>query len=644
MVAVLGGLYVIKRNTSITVFGVHRMCIADIGASRLPASELTPGLAHGYGKTCQDKPASIPASKATKYHREEYLDSLVIPSYGELERISNVQQEKEEQIIKQRSSSDEMSEEQAKAAGLIQRNFRGYRERRQMEGKGLDADRRWAEILKEARYLTAIKARPKESPDATNTSLVNGTSSHDGLVPHDNIRPRRSTTAKQNWRKVGTIARRAAGDEDSDIDSDEEDTLSENATPGQREQYHKRREEKIIERRKAAKMMDLQYWLESVDQYHRYGSNLRTYHQEWLKADTHQNFFQWLDEGDGRFIDCAGCPRERLDREKVRYLSREERMDYLVKINKDGLLYWAKNGELIDTTVDYKDSIYGIVPVDDPTPAYVPPAAKASIERQDDGASASDMSASGSSSESSSNRRATKYATPELANAKGINKVRHVSATTIFQTLLRSSVKKNTWIYVADTSFRLYVGIKQSGAFQHSSFLHGSRIYSAGLIKIKHGCLEKLSPLSGHYRPTTASFRNFVRSLKDAGVDMSHVSISRSYAILVVLEAYTSSRRRGRRFVDGLIHGRDSLLRPDELRQRELDAEDRSQSAERERRILDLQHEHDKMRKHEHRHSAHSLLRKLHLGKQPESNDAEQEIPPLSQPNAAQDQVLDTKL
>ena len=33
-------------------------------------------------------------------------------------------------------------------------------------------------------------------------------------------------------------------------------------------------------------MMDLQYFLEMVDLKHRYGSNLRTYHEEWKKADT----------------------------------------------------------------------------------------------------------------------------------------------------------------------------------------------------------------------------------------------------------------------------------------------------------------------------------------------------------------------
>ncbi|CRK24514.1 hypothetical protein BN1708_018110 [Verticillium longisporum] len=66
----------------------------------------------------------------------------------------------------------------------------------------------------------------------------------------------------------------------------------------------------------------------------------------------------------------------------------------------------------------------------------------------------------------------------------------HVSASTIFNKMLRKSVRKNTWIFVADTNFRLYVGIKSSGAFQHSSFLQGSRISSAGLIKVKDGKIK----------------------------------------------------------------------------------------------------------------------------------------------------------
>jgi len=37
-------------------------------------------------------------------------------------------------------------QEQAQAAQMIQRNYRGYRERRQLQGMGLDASARWAEV------------------------------------------------------------------------------------------------------------------------------------------------------------------------------------------------------------------------------------------------------------------------------------------------------------------------------------------------------------------------------------------------------------------------------------------------------------------------------------------------------------------
>jgi hypothetical protein len=93
-----------------------------------------------------------------------------------------------------------------------------------------------------------------------------------------------------------------------------------------------------------------------------------------------------------------------------------------------------------------------------------------------------------------------------LDHDKQMKKVKHVSAATIFDKLLRGTVKENTWIFVADTNFRLYVGVKQSGTFQHSSFLHGSRISAAGSIKIKNGRLSNLSPLSGHYRPPGMSW------------------------------------------------------------------------------------------------------------------------------------------
>lgn len=46
----------------------------------------------------------------------------------------------------------------------------------------------------------------------------------------------------------------------------------------------------------------------------------------------------------------------------------------------------------------------------------------------------------------------------------------------------------------------VFVGIKTTGTFQHSSFLSGGLVASAGLIRVRNGQITALSPLSGHYR------------------------------------------------------------------------------------------------------------------------------------------------
>jgi len=91
------------------------------------------------------------------------------------------------------------------------------------------------------------------------------------------------------------------------------------------------------------------YWLEMVDQKHRYGFNLLQYHKVWAKSDSDQNFFYWLDEGEGKNEDLEGTPRKTLEEKQVRYLTREERYEYLIDIHEDGLLYWAKSGEKVTT-------------------------------------------------------------------------------------------------------------------------------------------------------------------------------------------------------------------------------------------------------------------------------------------------------
>lgn len=260
-----------------------------------------------------------------------------------------------------------------------------------------------------------------------------------------------SEAARNNWKRVGQIARRAGADDAPDaFQSDTDDSRS----PEEREDERKKKGEQKSERDKTAKMMDLQYFLEMVDQKHRYGSNLRAYHEEWKKAETHENFFYWLDKGAGRSFEHPTVSRERLEREQVRYLSREERLNYLVKFDKEGRLCWAKNGERINTTTEYKDSVNGIVPVDDDTPAYGP-----NGQLLHDGQSknfrhsrsSSISSSSSSSSGEHSDVEGEHYVNEDLDRAKGIKKIKHVSAATILNHLLRSSVKPNSWIFVGNS-------------------------------------------------------------------------------------------------------------------------------------------------------------------------------------------------
>lgn len=44
-------------------------------------------------------------------------------------------------------------EEREKAAGTIQRTYRGYRTRRQLDGFGLDASTRWVEVRGRPAFL-----------------------------------------------------------------------------------------------------------------------------------------------------------------------------------------------------------------------------------------------------------------------------------------------------------------------------------------------------------------------------------------------------------------------------------------------------------------------------------------------------------
>ena len=457
---------------------------------------------------------------------KDYLETLHQPDEAEWRRITDIQRRKEIEINRPYHTTEEHN-----AATTIQKAFRGHRNRRQLEGLTLDPSSRWTELIKEYRFRSATTPRHKPiSP----VDLGDGRSRA------------ASNAAKQHWQRVGQIAEHAVEGEARPSNLESDDYLSAKANLNETQQVGE------------SMLMDMRYFLEMVDEKHRYGTNLQVYHEEWLRSKANENFFYWLDYGEGKYLDLPGCSRVKLDKENIRYLSRDERLNYLVVVDEEGLLRWHRNNELVTTSAEsYKDSMHGIVPKDATNaPAFND--AEVARQREDDRQATRELARVLSpnrtsifdiSSESEDDgahggaQNSVSAADYSEKKEKRHHKGFHVSPATVLNHLLRASVKPGTWIYVADLRGRLYVGIKSSGAFQHASFLSGARISSAGLIGIKNGQLTYLSPLSGHYRPTTKSFRKFIDNLENQEVDMSHLRVSHAYEILVSMEYYGKTKK-----------------------------------------------------------------------------------------------------
>lgn len=205
-----------------------------------------------------------------------------------------------------------------------------------------------------------------------------------------------------------------------------------------------------------------------------------------------------------------------------RYLSAEQRKNYLVKIDDRGRIRWARNGELVDTHPNqWKDSEggQGIVPLDGTEDRAV----EHRLRRQ-----VSTLSGGPSTSSSSSSINAMDQAQHYSGNPSH-GKIRRAFASRftskgITERLLKKTVKKNTWIYAAVSlighiplssesqigvmvpcrmrnvrsnihsllfnpfelltfvkyQVNLFVGMKHTGTFQHSSLTGGGLITSAG--------------------------------------------------------------------------------------------------------------------------------------------------------------------
>ncbi|KAL6648743.1 hypothetical protein ACP70R_012967 [Stipagrostis hirtigluma subsp. patula] len=192
-----------------------------------------------------------------------------------------------------------------------------------------------------------------------------------------------------------------------------------------------------------AQKLALQHWLEAIDPRHRYGHNLHYYYQHWLRCDSKQPFFYWLDIGEGKDVSIEDhCPRWKLLQQCIRYLGPKEREFFEVTV-EDGKMMYKLSRKIVDSSEGPRDS---------------------------------------------------------------------------------------KWIFVLSTTRVLYVGVKSKGTFQHSSFLAGGATSAAGRLVVQNGILKAVWPHSGHYRPTEANFRVFMKYLKKRNVDLTNVKLSPSEA------------------------------------------------------------------------------------------------------------------
>ena len=104
--------------------------------------------------------------------------------------------------------------------------------------------------------------------------------------------------------------------------------------------------------------------------------------------------------------------------------------------------------------------------------------------------------------------------------------------------------KADTWIFVTDLSYNMYVGIKQRGRFQHSSLLAGSLVTVAGVLKIKDGVIVSIYPWSGHYRSSSQHFEEFIRRLQERGLDTSQINVTKSKWVIEVVNRYGMYRKK----------------------------------------------------------------------------------------------------
>jgi len=231
---------------------------------------------------------------------------------------------------------------------------------------------------------------------------------------------------------------------------------------------------------------------------------LKPYLRRWLLSDTSQNFFHWLEHGDGRSLDLEERPRRILEKQRVKYCTPAER-DYLeVVVGNDGLLRYKIEAQLVDTG---SETLYQ-------------PGVDTNEDEPLDGCDQEEAEELAALREQGSDEDSP---VRWVVRQGGMEKC--LDSCEIQDTPKSSGGgdEKNRWIYVLDMQNRLYINQKLPGRFHHSSFVCGEPLRAAGSISVVSGRISIITAWSGHYRPSHEAFAYVIRYLHDRGVDMSQV-------------------------------------------------------------------------------------------------------------------------
>mmetsp|Transcript_81777 Transcript_81777/g.243898 ORF Transcript_81777/g.243898 Transcript_81777/m.243898 type:complete len:404 (-) Transcript_81777:209-1420(-) len=312
-------------------------------------------------------------------------------------------------------------------------------------------------------------------------------------------------------------------------------------------------------------------WMEVLDPHHRYATLLHHYYRRWQLSDTRDDFFHWLDHGQGSLIDHPHAPKRLLDEWRVIYLGRDEQPNFLVRIEPEtGRFVWQVDGTPVTLPLPPLPCREDATPRELAVEALLKPALEKASQR--DGLLADALAEARRrqlAGEEPTREHLERLSEPlvregllcrlrdphfeerldaaptpeghahlrELAEIpetllEGLTWDDFVKAISHDQGKLMKTPfesgdarAKGKGIFVLSSFGLLYCGTKIRGIFHHSSFVRGHCVKVAGGITIVDGWLKELSSHSGHYQPGQQQVDDMIVDWKARGVDFSGVVV-----------------------------------------------------------------------------------------------------------------------